>query len=174
MTKLNSAIAIAALTSASSVSCVTALSLQRQPMHHNHASSGSSRRIATITQWMMPNNVKTAFGQAQQRSSSSLPFYAIMEKPKDGSSNSSEEEKEKAEAEDDEKAWEVPSPPENRPPKPIITEARAALAEETQEENLLGEKIASEIINPLIVNPSIEKNVPKNSSRKKSQKSINQ
>jgi len=102
---------------------------------------------------MLPNNTKTAFGPAQQRSSRFLPYYAIMEKPKDGSSNSSEDDEE-------EKAWVVPSPPSNPPPKPVITEARAIAAVESKEENLLGEKITSEIINPLIVNPSIKQNVP--------------
>ena len=158
MTKLHSAIAIAALTSASSVSSVAALSLQRQPMKHNRVSSRSGNRRATATtQWMLPNHVKSTFGQLQQRSSRFLPFYAIMEKPKDGSSSSSDEEAE--EEEEEEKAWVVPTPPSNPPPpKPVITESRVAAAK--AEENVLGEKIASEFINPLFVNPTIKKNVP--------------
>ena len=152
MTKFHSAIAIsAALTSAPSVA---ALSLNRRPMSHTHISH-NNRRATSTTQWMLPNNIRSAFGSFQQRSSNFLPFRAIMEKPKDESSDSSsEEEKEEEEG----KAWVVPTPPSSPPPpKPVITESRAAAA---TEENVLGEKIANEIINPLIVNPSIKQEVP--------------
>ena len=152
MTKLHSAIAIAALTSAPSVA---ALSLNnRRPMSHTHISS-NNRRATSTTQWMLPNNIRSAFGSFQQRSSNFLPFRAIMEKPKDESSDSSSEEEKE---EDEGKAWVVPTPPSSPPPpKPVITESRAAA---DTEENVLGEKIASEIINPLIVNPSIKQEVP--------------
>ena len=152
MTKLHSAIAIAALTSAPSVA---ALSLNnRRPMSHTHISS-NNRRATSTTQWMLPNNIRSAFGSFQQRSSNFLPFHAIMEKPKDESSDSSSEEEKE---EDEGKAWVVPTPPSSPPPpKPVITESRAAA---DTEENVLGEKIASEIINPLIVNPSIKQEVP--------------
>ncbi|KAL7450496.1 hypothetical protein ACHAWC_002405 [Mediolabrus comicus] len=152
MTKFHSAIAIsAALTTAPSVA---ALSLNRRPMSHTHISP-NNRRATSTTQWMLPNNIRSAFGSFQQRSSNFLPFRAIMEKPKDESSDSSSEEEKE---EDEGKAWVVPTPPSSPPPpKPVITESRAATA---TEENVLGEKIANEIINPLIVNPSIKQEVP--------------
>lgn len=151
MTKFHSAIAIAALTTAPSVA---ALSLNRRPMSHTHISS-NNRRATSTTQWMLPNNIRSSFGSFQQRSSNFLPFRAIMEKPKDESSDSSSEEEKE---EDEGKAWVVPTPPSSPPPpKPVITESRAAA---DTEENVLGEKIASEIINPLIVNPSIKQEVP--------------
>ena len=153
MTRLNSAIAIAALTMASSVTFVTALSLQRQPMQHRQVSSIRNRR-ATTTQWMLPNNLQTAFGQFRKRSSGFLPFRVTMEKPKDSSTNSSEEE-----GFEDEKAWVVPSPPSNPPPGAGIKD-EGEVAAEHEEEDLLGEKIAREIINPLFVNPSIKQKVP--------------
>lgn len=151
MTKFHSAIAIAALTTAPSVA---ALSLNRRPMSHTHISSNNLRATST-TQWMLPNNIRSSFGSFQQRSSNFLPFRAIMEKPKDESSDSSSEEEKE---EDEGKAWVVPTPPSSPPPpKPVITESRAAA---DTEENVLGEKIASEIINPLIVNPAIKQEVP--------------